>query len=372
MILSIDHTIFTVERTLGLLCIIIFLIIGFVFLGVILFSRIFKTYRVKKNTALSEQLQRKLNVFVLYETDNSRIKIFPWRYHLQELRRKVRSTNQKQLLVNLLITNKQNLSGNAAITLKKVYIRLGLKRFSQNKLQQHSTLSKIRGLHELAEMGCVDALPFIQTLFTHRNKKVREESFIAMVRLAGASAFTLLPNYKESISDWTQIVIYKHLSQLPAQRLPKFHQWFSGTSPAVKKFALNMIKEFKQLKAIRTLASLLTDDDLEIAAKAAETLGDLGAAEHAEAIAQLGRRNMLHEALSISVVQALAKIGDGAKHQSFLSWHMIHGSHSLRMEAMKALMQLKVDLLNACIDFNLDNDKEFGSMYAHVADPLLQ
>ncbi len=367
-----DATDFLNEQLTVLAFAVSFILVGVAFLIWILISRLSKTYYSRKYDRLREGFQKTLNAFIILENSNEDTHHFSWHYNLTELRNQLISSARKQLLIDLLIANKQNLSGRSAIMLRKIYIRLGLKKVSRTKLKHGSSLRKVKGLQELAEMECTDALPSIQLLFHHRNKIVRQESFIAMVRLGGIMPFSLMRGYAGSISPWMQLIIHKHLVKLPAERLPKFHYWFTASNKEVKKFAINMAYQFRQSAAIPRLASLLRDNDLEIAGLAANALGDIGASQYAESIGQLGKNNMMNDALSVQIIQVLAKIGNKEQHTSFLTWHMIHGPYKVRMEAMRALHKLKLSIRDFLIDFNLNNDHEFESIYAHIKEPLLQ
>ena len=174
-------------------------------------------------------------------------------------------------------------------------------------------------MQELAEMGCTDMLGAIQALFTHRKLMIRQESFIAMVRLASSSPFVLVDHYHDAITPSMQSTIHKHLATLSADRLPKFYRWFYSAHTEIRKFAVMMTNHFRQLDGIPHLARMLESRDLELAGMAAEVLGNMGAAEYAETIAALGRRFPMNEMLTRKIIAALKQIGNGA-HMA-RNWH---------------------------------------------------
>lgn len=360
------------EEVIILSCAIIFLASGTLFLFSILISRIVKTQRNLTFLKLRDVFQKRLNAFIIQESSGATANSFSWQYNLNELRKQLPNAYRKQLLLDLLITNKQNLSGSAASTLRKVYLRLGLKKVSRAKLYRYNSIKKIQGLHELAAFECKDVLPEIKALFNHRKRSVREESLVAMIRLLGAAPFALLRGYTGTISPWMQLTIHKYLATLPSDRLPKFSHWFTSDNKAIKKFAIAMVCQFKQYKAIPRLAVLLKDEDVEIGGLAASVLGNMGASEYADEIAELGKRQITNDSVSLSVIKALAQIGNPEKHNAFLGWQMIHGSYAIRVEAMRALHQLKMSIHDFLIDFNTENDQQFDRIYRHITNPLLQ
>jgi hypothetical protein len=350
----------------------LFLMGGVFFLGLILVNRMVSTQHENKLRWLRDQMQRKINVFVIYENERLPQKPFQWTFHLDELRSFMDNYWHQQLMIDLLVTNRQNLTGKSSAVLRKVYLRLGLRRLSRQKLQHANHQAKIQGLQELAEMECADALPTIHELMHHNNRQVCEEAFMAWVQLAGKMSFDQVPSYNGRISDWMQIIIHKHLSRLPANELPKFYYWLNSQNLFIRKLAINMIAEFRQLEAIPALVSLLQDDDKLIVCRAVEVLGDLGANEQCDAVAELGKRNLLDEAISLCVAQAMVKIATGKKHIEYLGWLMVHGSLAVQKTAMAALIALRVNLLDARLDFNIDNDGELEAIYDHLTHPLLQ
>jgi hypothetical protein len=174
------------------------------------------------------------------------------------------------------------------------------------------------------------------------------------------------------ITPWMQLTIYRHLSMLPSDRLPKFHTWFRSPNRDIRKLAITMAHHFRQTEAVPGLSQLLYDDDLEIAGLAITCLGDMGAVEYSNAIAGVGRNNPFDESISSSVIRALGQIGNGEHHAAFLAWHMVHSSDTLRLQAMTAMQALNLNCRDFLIDFNAQNDNAFESLFAHVTEPLLQ
>lgn len=356
---------------IAILCVILFLTGGCLFLILVLVSRLWKTRADARDRLLSELVQRKLNVFILLANDNVPRRHFQWRYHTVELKDLLRKSGRHQLIIDLLMANSRNLTGRSALVLRRLYVRLALRRFSLAKLRHRNIHVRIQGLNELSEMGIVDALEPIRSFVVHRDNRLREASFMAMVKLSGSAPFSMLRDYHGPVSDWVQIMLHKHLTRLHPDKLPDFSAWIHSANPAVRMFAIRMIVAFRQLESASTLASLLEDTDTRMARMAADALGQLEASEHGEQVAEFGRRHPGDEPCLESALRALAKIGDPQRHRSFLAWHMIHGSYRLRVEAMRALIKLKLDPLTLLIDFNPVNDPEFSRIHAHLTNPLL-
>lgn len=357
--------------TIFIVCASAFVFIAMVFVVSILGSRIVNTRRSSSREKILDEFQKTINVFIILESSDETNIQFPMAFYLDKLQRKIRSSFSKQLLIDLLISSKQNLSGSSSSMLKEVYHSLKLDRFSFSKLRSSSRIRKIQGLQELAEMECKDAFRGIQQLLTHKATIVRQESFIAMIRLVG-TPFELAERYKGAITPWMQLTIHKHLSRMESDRLPRFYNWFDNANADVRKFAMSMSHLFRQQEAVEHLGSLLKDRNHEIASLAAAALGDMGAVEYSEAIADLGRRYPSHKALQLKIIRALEQVGNGKQHGSQLAWQMIHGTYDVRIAAMRAMHNLGLDCKDFLIDYNPSNDCDFMNLYAHITEPLLQ
>ncbi|HTE31574.1 MAG TPA: hypothetical protein VK666_14430 [Chryseolinea sp.] len=355
-----------------LLCGLAFALAGFTFFTAILIGRTPNTFRKRKYEALQEEFQKTINALIIRENHKNDLRYFSLESYLKDLRYKIRSSFAKQLLIDLLIANKQNLKGDSATVLKEVYSQLPLKRHSYRKLHKLSLIKKIQGLQELAEMECHDMLPAIQELLDHRKVVIQQESFIATVRLASESPFVLVDHFTSPITPWMEVAIQKHLNSIPAERIPKFWRWFYSANKEIKKFAITMARQFRQLESIPHLEALLGDLDIELAGMAAELLGEWGAVQYADAIVNLGNVHPGHEALSLKVIAAMAQIGNGEAHGVFLASYMNYGSHNVRIGAINAMQDLHLN----CRDFLIDHEgfhvEEFEMIYAHVNDPLLR
>ena len=132
------------------------LMCGACFLGLILSSRIVLTQPEDKLEWLREQLQNKINALILSENERVPQRPFQWQIHLRELRLLLDNSKHQQLMIDLLVMNKQNFTGRSSVALRKIYLRLGLKRLSRQKLSHTNYQVNMQGLQELAEMGCAD------------------------------------------------------------------------------------------------------------------------------------------------------------------------------------------------------------------------
>ncbi len=343
-----------------------------VFLIVIMISRIIKTRHTENVDALREDFQKTINALIILDQSKDRNSHFSLNFYLKGLREKLSNDLRKQVLIDVLIANKKNLRGTPAKILKKIYVRLQLKKISYSKLNQTNTLTIVQGLQELTEMECADYLPTVQELFYHKDTLVRQESFIGLVRLTGDSPFVLVDHYQGFVTPWMQLMVHKHLTTLPLDKLPKFYRWFYSDSNEIKKFAVVMATQFRQAEAIPHLSVLLDDINEEISGLAVAMLGEMGAVEHANLIEKMGRENLLNDSFSLRAIHALEQIGNPEEHGSFLAWHMVHGSPLTRFEAMRAMHKLKMNCRDFLIDFNAANDELFENIYRHVTTPLLQ
>ncbi|MBA4057927.1 MAG: hypothetical protein C0490_24635, partial [Marivirga sp.] len=133
------------EARLFLICAGVFVFTAFAFMITILCSRIAKTYRTFRSKKLTEEFQKTVNALIILDHGKEYATQFSLAFHLKELRQKIGTSFRKQILVDLLVANKQNLTGTSADILKMVYVQLQLKKFSYSKLKSFYSLKKVQG-----------------------------------------------------------------------------------------------------------------------------------------------------------------------------------------------------------------------------------
>jgi hypothetical protein len=350
----------------------IFFVSGLVSILVLFASRIVKSYRVKRTTALKAQIQRTLNKIVVNESCSETLTPDPaFEFYMAELRMVTGTSSfARQVLISQILDLKKNVTGTSASVLIKTYNAMRLYIDSRRRLKKTAWQKKALGIRELAEMGHRHSIPLIRKNLKASNETLQQESLMAIVRL-GDHPLSFLDDYKDDVSLWMRINIHNYLRKLDNRSLPLFSQWFTHKNYTVVDFAISMTKEFRQTASVPGLVQLVYSTDPRIVRHAVSALGDLEAYQYRQTVADLAVHVWPFEKLSRSVLDCLGRIGDMEKDVTVIGKFLSHPSYVLRFEAVAALRKLGSDGEAFIEKFNKEHVGDIKGIIEHFSEPLL-
>lgn len=354
----------------------VFIVISLVAIGgAILFilflfgSRQVKNNLRQKEAAFRERFQKSLNVIMMAESSADEPAASS-QFFVSELRKDMgESQLAKQVMIDQLIGLKKNLVGSSAESLITVFRKLHLNNFSSQKAASMWWPKRAQGISELAQMDEKDSFEKIKSNLNARNVTVREEAFMALVKLDKDNALSFLNEYSASLSQWMEMRIHQHLSNSDKRTLPDFSQWFDHSNLDVVLFALNMTRQFRQLSSVHKLITLLGDANEIKVGLVVETLGDLEAHEAATPLASSVTKFWDNEVLSGKIARSLGKVGYAENHWKALSQYLKHPSYAVRFEAVQALF--KSGNNGRHVLETAHSKQTLDAIINHVSDPLL-
>lgn len=350
----------------------VFFAAALLFVAFILLSRLSKNNRQRRETILRNYFQRTLNAMVIMET-TSAVPASSHHFKLDTLRTLAgQSSLARQVMVNQLVSVKKSISGSSSRILEQLYTELDLHTYSLRKIKHGSWQKKAQGIRELAELRYQPAIAIIRKFIVSRNRTLREESLLALVRLNEDEPLSFLDDYTGTITPWMRINIHYHLSKSDARKLPQFSRWFSSCNLDVVLFSLSMARQFRQSSAIPFLPALLSHTDTRIAGLALETISALEAHELADTMAPWVDVFWNHEKLSTRMVRCLGRIGYTAEHKYTILRYLDHPDYTVRFSAVQALYKLDEEARQLLLDFNTKMNGIFSGAIEHVSEPLLQ
>ena len=352
----------------------VFLAWGIGFIAAIFITRIAKTYKLQHTGPLRVQYQKILNAIVIHETFSTTAPpVSAFEYRLAELRNLVgNNILNEQLLIDQILEIKKNLSGNSARVLIATYENLELYKLSLGKLKRgHSWQKKALGIRELAEMNYTAGLPDILKYLEASHETLREESFMAVVRLRPDNPLFFLDTYHNPLSPWMRINIHHYLARLDTRKLPVFSRWFRNDNTDVALFSISMARQFRQAQAVSVLMDLLDSPNEKILGLTLETLAALDAYDSADKLATLQPGFWDNEKLSLRLVNCLGKIGDPSRHTSIIARFLDHPAYSVRFQAAQALKQLGPEAYLILLQAGAEKEG-LDKIIRHINEPLLQ
>jgi hypothetical protein len=215
---------------------------------------------------LSEEFQRLIMDYLFYPDRREEI--------VRELTGIATNDFKRQILVNQLIDLSVNMKGEISEAIKELYLKLGLKNDSLERVRSKKWHKNIKGFRELAFMNIREANEKIIECLNSPNEILRMEAQIALVRLSDENPYHFLDLMEKPFSLWEQITLHELVTQHNID-VPEFSQWFDSENISVMIFALQMASWFKQKNAEKGIIKLLEHPDENVRHTAIKVCGDL-------------------------------------------------------------------------------------------------
>ncbi len=265
-----------------------------------------------------------------------------------------------QWLLEEIIRQKSNLSGDSAKTLMKVYNQLGLKSLSLKKLKNRRWDIKAHGIMELERMQQGDSFILFYDFLHSKHKDLRKTARLGLTSLA-PNPIDFLDHLNEELSEWEQLNIANRLSQRSREQLPDFSRFYDHSQPTVIAFCVRMSVKFGVYDHIPDIIDLVGHSSTQVQVAAIEGLSDLGAYQAHKEIYSLAFRTESEEVM-VSCLKFLASVGS-KKHKYLVERMLSHKSIAVRMEAVNTAIQL---------DLEFDEmPNELKEMYLHHQHELI-
>jgi hypothetical protein len=347
-----------------------FMLASILFVTILFAARIIKSILERRTDLLSKSCQKVLSKIVINETFSGTWKGIPaFEFYMAQLRDLVGTSSlAKRLLISQILEVKKSLSGASADTLVRTYYALALHEESLKKLRSKQWHTKALGVRELAEMNFHGDIQPIRKFLVSRNRILREEALMALVKLE-SEPLLFLDDFKGELSLWMRINIYRYLSKIDARRLPVFSRWFNHPNLTVRLFSLSMAKQFRQTASLPALAEMIYDSNPKVVAIAVSAIGESEGYQYRDRVAKLALHVWKFDRLSRHAIACLGKIGHPQLDAQLIGKFLRHPSHPVRFEAVRALKRLGEEGEKVIEENRGYNDLQVT--LKHFSEPLL-
>lgn len=348
-----------------------FLLMGLSCIIILFLSRIVKSRLETRRGRLRAGFQQLLNKVIVNETFNDKGNNTPaFEFYMAQLRSLIASSSfARRVLIAQILEIRKSLTGTSAEALVRTYQALLLHNESTKKLGSLEWPTKALGVREMAEMQYSGNVQPIRNFLRSRNRVLREESFMALVRL-DTEPLSFLGDFKGELSLWMRINIYRYLSKSDARNLPRFSRWFQHPNITIRLFSLSMAKQFRQTSSLPELAEMIYDPHPKVVAISVSAIGELEAYQYRDRIAKLATHVWRFEKLSLRVVNCLGKIGDPKLDAALVGTFLQHPCYRTRFEAVRTLKKFGPEG-ERVIHTNLSSNTGLQKIWKHFNEPLL-
>lgn len=189
--------------------------------------------------------------------------------------------SSRAILIDELLWLHRNLLGESRIKIQDLYFNLQLYNDSKSKLNSPIWSIQAKGFRELAQAGVKDAANLIEK-FTHsKNKILRIEAQLAMVKLKPENPLDFLKDLSYPLTEWEQINI---LNAMEAHNISinSFEEWMDNKNETVACFAIKMCGMFNHIQSWPKVLELLDHESADIRFHAINTLAKFNLPENKE------------------------------------------------------------------------------------------
>jgi HEAT repeat protein len=283
----------------------------------------------------------------------------------EEFRSIASDTYRRQVLIDQMIDVSINLKGEESKKLHGLYKLLSLDRDSISKAYNHHWHKKIKGFRELAFMNIKDANVAIYKALNSSNEILRMEAQIALVRLSDDNPFEFLSHLTSHFSLWEQITLHELIIQhnIPA---PSFKKWLTSPNPSVVKFALRMIREFKQKESEDNVRETLMHPNPAVRFLAVQVAGDLDMRSTLEPMKHMYKNQEYN--ICLEIIKSMGKMPDISM-MGFLKLVIDKEEDvQLQIEATKAIRNNGEEGVKALVKLMESEYKNYNIIIKHVLD----
>ena len=215
-----------------------------------------------------------INEFLFYEDSNTKEEKMNYLNLKVQIRELIKNNFDRDVLTEVLLDLRKDLSGQSQKVLIDLYKDLGLHHDAYEKLRSRKWQIVSSGILELTTMEVDDSYGLIIKFINHRQSTIRKQAEIAVVNLREEGIKYFLDNTKFKIAEWQQLKLLDVLRHKPNYTPPQFALWLTSTNTHVVLFSLRLIKYYSQNGAEQSIITLLKHKNRDIQAEAIECIKD--------------------------------------------------------------------------------------------------
>ncbi len=303
------------------------LVIGIAMMVIVIYAYL---YFKKRNFFYTERIGEYLEIWIaqiITEESADTIEV-PKRFY-----RFMSSYQARQFTVNQLILCKKNFSGAVSKNIVSLYIKLGLKGFSLQKLEEKKRWNiKARGIQELYLMNQMDCLRKIYKYTNSENDYVRTVAQNGVIHLTGFAGLRFLEVLSLPLTEWHQLKLIEQLKLHPkrddlGERIPK---WLRSKNETVVVFALKLAGDYQEFTCRPNVINCLVHPHSSVRTQALRTLIQLADEKTPSIILGYFRKEPLDN--QVYILQALRTMVTD-KEVPFLAELLNHENDTIKLKA---------------------------------------
>lgn len=261
---------------------------------------------------------------------------------IKQLKRGINDSFKRKILVATLLKLRNEITGEVAESIDKLYIELGLLPYSLSKLRNKKWDIVAKAIRELTQFQVKGIQNIVLKYTNHPKKEVRKEMQLYLVQLFSFKGLDFLNVLQTALSEWDQIQLLEILQRSDDQLISDIKPWLKSSNESVVAFALKLAKVYNQYEAKEELIELLNHKIEHIRVNVIETLSHLNIMEAKMILKSSFTKRSLEE--QFTIIKLLENVYE-SDDKSFLLENIHHENHEIKLLIMEILKSKDFEVL---------------------------
>ena len=259
---------------------------------------------------------------------------------ISELKESVADPFGRKIIISTLLKLRNEISGEMAESIDKLYVKLGLLRYSLAKLRNKKWDVIANGIRELTQFKIKAVHQIVMNNINHPTKEVRKEMQLYLVHLYAFKGLDFLNVLETPLSEWDQIQLLEILQLKNDSEIVDITPWLKSSNDSVVNFTLKLAKVYNQFEAKEELINLLNHGSEEVRINTISALSHLNALEAKNILKDSFNERSLEEQIAfLKMMENVHEHDD----KVFLQEQMQHENFEIKSIAMEILKNINFE-----------------------------
>ena len=259
---------------------------------------------------------------------------------ISELKESVADPFRRKIIISTLLKLRNEISGEMAESIDKLYVKLGLLRYSLAKLRNKKWDVIANGIRELTQFKIKAVHQIVMNNINHPTKEVRKEMQLYLVHLYAFKGLDFLNVLETPLSEWDQIQLLEILQLKNDSEIVDITPWLKSSNDSVVNFTLKLAKVYNQFEAKEELIKLLNHGSEDVRINTISALSHLNVLEAKNILKDSFNERSLEEQIAfLKMMENVYEYGD----KVFLQEQMQHENFEIKSMAMEIMKNINFE-----------------------------
>lgn len=254
-----------------------------------------------------KELSPMISEFIFYDEDSTKEEASNYISLKIEIRQLIKDDFNREVLSEVLLDLRKDVSGDTQKRLFKLYKDLDLHVHAFSKLNSMRWHVVSNAIKDLTQMQVTEAYVLITKFINDKRATIRKQAEIAVVTLEYEGLNYFLDTTKHKISEWQQLKLLDVIRNNANYEPPRFKAWLTSNNSYVVLFALRLIKFYNQNDANKSLIELIKHRNNQIKQEAIKCIKEFHVLEALETLKTVFWKSSTD--LKISILDTIGSLG---------------------------------------------------------------